>query len=225
MAITLDNFANEMATEFGEQYSNPDVALLFQRWTQEVFGEIVSSGRWASQNGFQSVTFTPGTASYTLDAEVSEVKTVTDLTAAAEIAYFEVERLISRGEDLTASGVPTVWFYDGIDTTSVAFKVRFWKVPNDSRTVQVHYLKQPPTLALDENIPLPGEFLDVLRLGVRALGRMNENDEVLYKDLRERFEGRLQLLAARFQPKQRNASRLRIKQLPAVNQSTVATGQ
>jgi hypothetical protein len=44
--MTVGQLAEEVATEMGESYGNPDVALQFERWVSEVTGEL-----WIPRSG------------------------------------------------------------------------------------------------------------------------------------------------------------------------------
>src|SRR5262245_33964687 len=103
--MTLDGLAQELATEFGEQYGDLDIADQFQRWTQETYEEVVGQARWFFKNGEENLSPVAGQSVYTLPTTVSEIRTAfINSTPPTRVAYCAVERLIARGENLALAG-------------------------------------------------------------------------------------------------------------------------
>ena len=200
MSTTVNTLANEMATEMGEEFADLDVAEQFLTWVKEVVRKVYAAGRWASANNVETITMANGTASYTLNSSTSEVKSVRIPTSGTKIIYSSVERLIAKDKDLEDSGEPDYWWYDGLDAAA-SLKIRFYPVPGasqDSVSVQLWVQKRPPILGDTDVIPLPGEFIDVVRDGVRAKARANENNLDGAMLAKQDFIEGMQLLGARF---------------------------
>lgn len=224
MAVTLDDFAREMAEELGEHYADPEIADLLQRWVGESVSEITASGRWFWQNGNEIIVTVDGLRVYTLQSEVSEVTAIWAQDFDKAVAYLPVERLIHRGENLVERGaLPRVWYYAGMDATSTAMKIAFWPVPDATTgSMNIQYLKRPAIGSLTDLLPIPDDYLDVVRLGVRALSAQNADNIEGYGAARQLFTQRLQVLSARFDPQVLGTSRLRVKQSTRVHQGRAA---
>jgi hypothetical protein len=97
---TVDDVASDIATEFGEEFSDLDIKEQFRTWVSEVFEEVYASGRWFFQNDSQNITLVASTKDYSLDTDVAEVRDVRNPTSNARVEYAPVERLIARGKDL-----------------------------------------------------------------------------------------------------------------------------
>lgn len=200
MSTTVDTLANEMATEMGEEYADLDVADQYLTWVKEVVRKVYAAGRWASANNVETITMATGTASYTLDSTTSEVKSVRIPSTGSKVIYSTVERLIAKDKDLEDTGEPDYWWYDGLDA-SASLKIRFYPVPTTAQngvSVQLWVQKRPPSLTDTAVIPLPGEFIDVVRDGVRAKARANENNLEGAMLAKQDFMEGMQLLGARF---------------------------
>lgn len=199
MSITVDTLANEIADEFGEEYTDLDVAEQFKSWVKEVVRQVYSSARWFSGNNVETITLADGTAAYSLSSTASEVKSIREPAGNTKLSYTTVERLIARDKDLESSGTPTHWWYDGLGSSNEV-KIRFYPIPSTTSiatapTLQVWVQKRPPSLGDTDTIPLPDEFIDVIRHGVRARVRLNENNiEAGQIALQEYKEGLMMLL-------------------------------
>lgn len=223
MATTVNALAQEIATEFGEEYTDQDVADQFRTWVKEVVRRVIGSGRWFSQNTTDDITTVASTATYSMDTTTGEIKAMRLTATDAPILYTPVERLIARDYNLEATGTPTNWWIDSLGS-SQELVVRFYPIPDDAYAIEAHVLKRPSDLGNTDTIPLPVEYLDVVRDGVRWKVRYNENNlEAAALSLQEFKEGLL-LLNAKFGAQPRAGSSLPVKtklkqqhQSPATN--------
>ncbi|MHA2242987.1 MAG: phage adaptor protein [Candidatus Thorarchaeota archaeon] len=219
MATTVNALAQEIATEFGEEYTDQDVADQFRTWVKEVVRRVIASGRWFSQNAVDDITTVASTATYTLDSTTSEVKAIRLTATDKPIIYTPVERLIAKDYNLETTGPPTNWWIDSLDA-SQNIVIRFYPVPDAVYDIDAHVLKRPPTLGDSDSIPLPIEYIDVVRDGVRWKVRYNENNlEAAGLALQEFKEG-IMILNAKFGSQPRQGSNLPVKlKLKQIHQS------
>jgi hypothetical protein len=209
-----------MALEFGEEVTDLDIRDQFVQFSQEVFDDIITSGRWWHQNVTYNLTLVDSTSVYTLPVTISEVRDVRRQGDGVRVALTTVEQLIRRSEDLTQLlaqppgplHLPTHWFPAGAASDG-ALQIQVWPVPNGDQTdlLNVYALKRPATLALTSTIPLPEEYINVARSGVRALVRYNENNLEAAALMFQRFDAKLRLLNGRFQGAPRAGSRMAAK--------------
>ena len=222
MSITVTTLANELATEMGEEYNDLDVSEQYITWVKEVVRQVYAAGRWSSANAVETVSLATDTPSYTLASTTSEVKSVRIPSTDAVVVYTPVERLISRGKDLESSGLPTNWWYDGLDSAT-ELKSRVWPVPAAAQNgvdLQLWSQKRPPILGDSDTIPLPDEFVDVCRDGVRAKARAAENNLDGAMLAKQDYIQGLQLLGARFQAPPKIGSTMAAKRkLRAIHQA------
>jgi hypothetical protein len=212
---TVADIAQELADEFGEEYTDTDVQAQFNIWVNEVVYEIITSGRWFFQNASEDLTLVASQKNYSLATTVSEVRDIRSKTG-KRIAYIPVERLIARSKDLDATGVPTNWYIDGLGSNN-EMVVSLWPVPSAAAVtsdspLKVYTLKRPVSLSATTTIPLPTEYERVLRDGVRSKVKFNDGDLEAAAWIRQQFETGLQLLNARFAPRPRAGSSMPVKQ-------------
>jgi hypothetical protein len=220
--MTLDSLAQVMATEFGEQYGDLDIADQFRDWTQEVFEEVVGDARWFFKNGSTDIVPVLGQAVYTLPVGVAEVRTayIPTTPKPARVAYSSVERLLARGANLGEPGTPRAWHYCGIDSTTTAQKVRLWPVPDAAFLatglhVVLETVNRPEALLTTDTIPLPPEYIRVMRDGIRFKVKFNDGDLEGASLAHQRFSSGLDRLNMRFNGQEQQGSNLRVKKIKA----------
>jgi hypothetical protein len=230
--MTLDGLAQEMATEFGEQYGDLDIADQFKKWTQQAYEEVVSSARWLFRNARVAVSLVASTSTYTLAPAVSQIRAAylsnAGQTTQQRVAYCTVERLRARGEALGEAGTPEAWFYSGWDNASQAIKVQVWPVPDASAvatwpTMYLEVLERPTTLAAADAIPLPVEYLNVIRDCIRYHVKMNDGDVEQARAFRTLYSEGLASLNQQYQGAEEGGSSLRIKRLHGNRQAPAAS--
>lgn len=178
---TVAELAEKVATELGEPYGNPDVALQFERWVIEVTGELWDSEEWYFTLGSYTLEAENGVARYTLPADIGAVRLVVETSTGEPLDGTTRETLTRRCADLTDTGTPSAWFIDGIETDG-RLVLRLWQVPSADQDYEVQYSKLAPALEDGEDaVPLPPDTHRAIMHGVRA--RYHENaDEMDHSD-------------------------------------------
>ncbi len=212
---TVDDVAADIATEFGEEFSDLDIKEQFRTWVGEIFEEVYASGRWFFQNDSQDVTLVLSQKDYSLNATVAEVRDVRDPDDNVRVEYAPVERLIARGKDLLIAGLPTNWYIDSLGVNQ-EIVISLWPVPNqaavdDIVALKAYTLLRPPALGGATTIPIPTEYIRVMKDGIRAKVKFSDGDLDGHQVARETFQDGLLLLNARFHGKPRPGSSLPVK--------------
>jgi len=219
VATTVNALAQELATEFGEEYTDQDVADLYRSWVKEIVRRVIGSGRWFTQNTTDEITTVASTSTYSLAATTGEVKSVRIPSLDQPVIYTPVERLIAKDKNLELEDTPTNWWIDSLGS-SQEIKIRFYPVPDAALTIELHVLKRPAELGDTDNIPLPIEYLDIVREGVRYKTRYNENNLQAAALALQEFKEGIMLLNAKFGGQPRTGSNLPVKRkLKQVHQS------
>jgi hypothetical protein len=224
---TVDDVASDIATEFGEEFSDLDIKEQFRTWVSEVFEEVYASGRWFFQNDTQDITLSDGVKDYSMNADVAEVRDMRDPNDNVRVEYVPVERLIARGKDLLLEGTPSNWYIDSIGVNQEII-VSLWPVPDAAATAAItaltaYTLKRPPALGGSDTIPIPREYIRVMKDAIRAKVKFSDGDLDGNQVARQMFQDGLLMLNARFHGKPRQGSTLPVKlklkqthQMPAV---------
>jgi hypothetical protein len=223
MTTTLDAFANQMADEAGEDYTDAQVALLFKQWSKEAFVNTAASSRFLWTNAAFDLTTSIGVSEYTLDATVAEVKALRNKTTEALLGYNTEESLIRLNIDFEESAAPKYWFYSGIDTTSTAFKVQLVPVPDAVYNLQIRALTRPTDLGDSTVIPLPVEFVELLRMFVRAMYQHNDDKIQLAQQNLQVYQQTLLAYVTRYTAPRQVQSGLRVKNIAGNNQAPAAS--
>lgn len=227
--------AEELALEFGEQFSDTDIADQYIRWVKEKFQEISLTSRLFFKNAEHALTLTPSTHTYTLNATVAEPRVIymygsgaseaaaTDPTnigftaVKKRVNYMPIERLTARGANLNETGTPKAFYIIGYDA-NVAMKIRVWPVPSTYFGATVYATDRPATLADDATIPLPEEYIVALKNGVRAMVYTNDGNAQQAQMAEEKYVQLLATLNARFSGPPPRPSNLKIKNLRGAHQ-------
>lgn len=220
---TVTAFAQELADEYGENYADSDTAEQIQKWVSEVINEIYSAGRWNFSLDTDTLNLVNGTRTYDLDADTVEISSVLDASG-GEIVYVPLERLIARALDVhNELGTPEFWYYAGVNSSTQARKVGFYPIPDGSYALTLHVFLRPGALAASTQIPLPYEFLQPLRDGVRAKVKANDGHTQEAQVYDQRYQQGIGLLTSRLHGGVRGPSRLGITMLPQHYQAPGST--
>lgn len=229
--MTVNDFANEMAREFGEQYTDPDVKQQILAWVQEVFSDVYQAAPWSFRNETIQVSLTAGVATATITDGVTVkgcyIHSAADSSLVGRsIVYVPVERILARpGVNIVSdTGTPTAWFYEDHDPATHLLTLRFHPTPDANLTLKLPALKNPPVLAETEQIPLSEDFFPALREGVRARVRYNDDNVQASQASYAMMEKMLQRLANGQVGPMGAPSNLRVKRSKAIHQAPTAQG-
>jgi hypothetical protein len=232
---TPSDVAEELALEFGEQFSDTDIADQFIRWVKEKYQEIALTSRLFFKNAEHPLTLEPEGSTYSLPASVAEPRVIylygsgategaatdpTDIgftSVARRVNYMPIERLTARGANLNEAGQPKVFYIVGFDG-DVALEIRVWPVPAIYYGATVYASDRPATLDDDDTIPLPEEYIVALKNGVRAMVYTNDNNPQQAEMAESKYVQLLMTLNSRFSGPPPSASRLQIKKLRGAHQ-------
>ena len=177
MAI-VSTLASEIASEIGEDYSNDtSVATQFDTWVADVVAEIQTRYRHYFQNAKTTETFVTSTGTYTLPADCSEVRLVRVQETDDVLGATSVEELAIWGIDMDGDGTPQYWTID--EYSSGAMVLAIYPAPDgdaNGNTLEIHYIKSQDSLSSGSTIPLPDEFLPIIKEGVRAKSAWADHD-------------------------------------------------
>jgi hypothetical protein len=219
--MTLNDLAQELAIEAGEQYDDIDVKAQFEDWVQQAVDAVYAVSPWFFRNITETVNTVAATATYTLGATTSKIRDIAYGTT--HIVYAPIERLIARGKSLTASGTPAYWYFNGVDSSN-QLKISFQPVPDAAYAITVHGVQRPADLSSGDTIPLPKEYLNAVRGKVRSLLAFSDKDYQSAAMFEQAFQQEVGLLSQQYAGLVRPPSRLRVKGSQAIYQSPDTPG-
>jgi hypothetical protein len=213
---TNSSLAEELATELGEAYKDPEIQRQFKQWVSECVEMILAAARWPFATGVGGVTTSADTRTYELGAGHGDVRIIQEVDQSTTLPYFVLEELQSQGFDIRQTGKPVLWYYDALSDEGYLV-IGFWPVPDAAYSY--HIYRDTVNGALDDSadvtIPLPADFLQVIRDGVRALYRENTENAALAQLAWQRYTQKLGLLRDRYLSPQAGRFALRAVDLPA----------
>jgi hypothetical protein len=219
--MTKNQLAQELAIEAGEQFDDIDVKAQFEDWVQQAVDGIISVSPWFFNNTVETFSTVASTATYTLGASTSSIRDIAMGTT--HIVYAPIERLIARGKDLTLAGTPEYWYFSGMDASN-QLKISLQPVPNAVKTITVHGIARPASLASGDTIPLPEEYMNAVRAKVRSLLAFSDKDYNAVGMFEQQYQQLVGGLAQRYAGLVRPPSRLRVKGAQGTYQSPETPG-
>jgi len=223
MATTLATFAQGMAQEAGEDFGDVQVRAQYIAWCKEAYISTAATSRALWSNASVQLVTTNGVAEYTLDTSVAEIKIMRDRSTEVVLGYNTEESLARLGTDLEEVGMPMYWHYSGIDSTTTGLKVTLVPVPDAIYNFDVRVLSRPPDLGDATVIPLPPEYVELMKHHVRAAYRMNDDQVQLAQSELQVYTQLLLAYNSRYTQPRQIQSRLRIKQLGGTKQAAAAS--
>jgi hypothetical protein len=223
MALTVDSFANSMATEAGEDYTDAQVVNIYTQWVKEAYITIAAAARFFWLNGTSTITTKASQATYGLGVSVAEVKTIRNVTTDIPVGYNTEESLARLNIDFEEEGAPRYWFYAGLNASTTEHNIQLVPVPDGEYTLNVRTLHRPSELSSQSIIPLPIEFLELMRFYVRAQYQHHDDKIQLSAQNLQLFQQGLVTYASRYTTPRRAGSRLPIKALEGQNQAPGAS--
>lgn len=196
--MTVTQLLRPVLRELGEFSENRDTREQFVQWANESIEEVLASGPWPLLDVTRGLTLLEGVSEYVLASDVADVIAITEPTTGEALVYRPLDDVISRGYKLDTPGRSTIFWYTGHDADAGGTSIRVWPVPTEGRVFSV--LGRPrmaSTLAETDTVPLPGEFISVVRDLVR--GRYAESLVLADKatELTERYADRARARASK----------------------------
>lgn len=225
MAKTLLTFATEVANEAGEDFGNAQVSTLFKNWAKEAYINTAASSRFLWTNSNYVITTSVGVGEYTLDADVAEIKAIRIKGGSVDssLGYNTEESLLRLDINIVEVGVPLYWYYSGINENTTAFKIKVVPIPDAVYSLGVFALSRPADLGDSTVIPLPPEFIETMRVYVRAMYQLNDDRIQLAQQSFQQYEQKLLAYVSRYTAPRQVQSRLKIKNLAGNRQAPAAS--
>lgn len=224
---TVTTIATELMQEFGVDTDDTDYNTLVKRWIRDTYRDILDFYPWPFLNGTITFNTADGTSAYTLTT--SPTGTIVEISAMVNhqddpIHFIEYKRLVDLGVDLAQEGLPRHWYNlirtepSGADTLGFSL----WPVPTEIQTYTVFIQRKSSELADGDHIPLPSDFLSIVKDGAKVYMYENDGDTEYARTALDRYMRKLQ------QASQRNHNpagylRLRVSDIPRQNRELLPT--
>lgn len=188
--MLVSALAEELATELGEAYSDPDVASQFCRWVIEAVSELWDQENWSfSERTIWFDYFQGGGQIWLAPSDNNNffpsrkggaltVRSVVDEGSTARLEGTTREDLERAGMDIWTEGTPTHWYYDGVFDGTLALiggqpdmgvpAISLFPQPSADGQIRVTVTYATPgTLEETDELPVPTDAFRALRENVR----------------------------------------------------------
>jgi len=161
VAKTLNQVAEDVLDELGED--NTDSSLITQagKWVQRIYDEIGDELDWRFNYLLDEITTAPTIRTYDLDMDVRDISTARIQDTGEVLDYRSKDVLFSSGYDMESTGIPRFYYHDEFNPTTVTGKIGFYPIPNSIVIVELNCTGRPGVLsnaALGTEAVTDGEF-------------------------------------------------------------------
>jgi hypothetical protein len=173
---TKNAVALEVMRELGEATSNTTLVTQYEIWVQEAYDEIISEMVWPFARQTESIATVAATATVKMATNAFMPRTIRISPTDEPVDYKSREELIHAGVNMDETGRPRFWYHDSYDITNAKFVLGLWPIPDAIYSLQTTESTQGTALVTGDTVPLPREFLRILKLGIKAVAKGNEQD-------------------------------------------------
>lgn len=210
---TVQNLALELAEEWGESTFDSDYLKLVRTWIKDGFREIGDEAEWFFLKADETINTIAATATYRLASAVSYATKLRFTLTDEPIPYTPVEQLIERGLDMELQDKPQAWYISGYDSVTNQFIVKLWPIPGSIYSLQFIEDGRPLEIADADSIPMPANFLTILKDYVRAEQSRDDKDYENYDRMNDRWRVALDKRKKRFTKQPARKIRLKVSDI------------
>lgn len=223
MSYTVENFAESIAFDLGEAFTDIETRKLFLSWVKQGYLVVNSLDRGYWKNSEEVFATFEDQRQYELSDTTAEIRYMWNDSSGVEVAYATEESIIRtlRKSPRFEKGSPTHWYYYGISGFNTAPVIGLYPIPNGAYLITVGVLEKPKELADNALIPLPPEYIEAIRHYVRSLYQYHDDKIQLAAQSMEIFNNLLGSFMARYGAPAKPKSSLPVHRLSGVVQSPV----
>jgi hypothetical protein len=185
--MTGTTLIEALALEFGENPQDGDVVAALLGMIRDVVQDINMAGEWQHTRLSYIFETDASVNSVSLPETVGQIIAIARNDTGRPLKYINLETLTDGSLVLSDEGEPAFWHFqtiaDGVP------KLRLYPTPDDTYEYTVYYEDATHDISSeDASIPLPNDFIPVLKHGVRVMYYAQSGDP-----------GQAQLYDARYQ--------------------------
>lgn len=191
----VNDLAEEIIEEMGGRVNDAKMVRIVERWIDDVYKKIIAFHNWSWARETSDIDTVAAQDSYIVPIAAMHVSGFRKASG-EKIHFRSREQLTNQGWDFTQTGSPLFWYSENI--SNGAMKVTLTPIPTTAETLTAYGTPRPLNLLTDDYIPLPTEFMPVLKDGVRAYYSRNDGhaeDGAMFDQL---FGNGLMILRSRF---------------------------
>jgi len=196
--MTVSELARAEARKVGEDYSDPDVATLFEDWVTDAFADVLSeTSDWPFQLSSEPLTTSSGVADYELQTNAETIEDIVREDINQSLPKTTPRELSMMGFDIEQSAPPATYIERGLSSTN-KLQVKLWPVPDGVYSLTVYTSLGADTLAASDTIPLPQSLVHLMKFLVRASFYAHLENDTMYNKWYTKYLVQLQKIQRRF---------------------------
>jgi hypothetical protein len=187
-----------MALEFGENPQDGDVVAALLGMIRDVVQDINMQGEWQHTRLVFPFETVASDNSVPLPETAGSIVAVQRVDTGRPLQYINIETLTDGSLILADEGEPAFWHYEVIDDG--VSKLRLYPTPDAAYSYQVFYETSTHDIASeDASLPLPNDFIPVLKHGVRVMYYSQANEPNQVQLYNSRFQQGIQFMRSRYE--------------------------
>lgn len=176
---TVNQLAQVMMREFGEDTSNSSLVGQIESWIQDGFDEIGISAEWNYLWVITQFNTVIGTRTYDLGSIIApqlldEAISIRNTSNYFSLRYTKRQKLMEMDANILVSGESEQWYVEPNGGESSL--IGLYKVPNSIVTMEVLGMLQPMEFSSDTVLPFPRMFIFLLKDAVRVRFKQDDKD-------------------------------------------------
>jgi hypothetical protein len=204
-----------LALEFGENPQDGDVVAALLGMIRDVVQDINMQGEWQHTRLQFPFETDAEEGTVNLPETVGSIIAVQRVDTGRPLKYINLETLTDGSLILDTPGEPAFWHYDTI--ADGVPKLRLYPVPDQAYSYVVFYEDSTHDISSeDAELPLPNDFIPVLKHGVRVMyySQANEPSQVQLYDAR--FQRGIQFMRSRYEHIRRDSQSMQYNDIDSV---------
>jgi len=209
--MTRIELATLLIKDWGERVADTEVVEQVSEWIMDAYREIASECDWGFLHNTETLATVANQAEYSVAVAAAEVTSGRIPAIDQDIDYMSKELMIARGLNLELTGTyPKLFYNAGYDEATGQNKIGLYPVPVGIVSLQFTENKRAVELSDSSTIPLPIEFITLVKYFVRSEMARDDKDQDEAKAELRRFNDGLQKKKNRFRTGGKAAGQMRL---------------
>lgn len=194
----------DLALELGENPQDGDTVAALLGMARDTIQEINMQGEWQHTRVHYPFSTDAGDATIVLPTDVGSVITLSRVDTGRPLKYINRETLTDGSLILSDEGEPAFWHFEEVDGDTPVLRV--YPTPDATYPYILAYERSTHALASeDSNLPLPNDFLPILKHGIRVMYYSQAQDPPQTALYEKRFQNGIQFLRSRYEHVRRDS--------------------
>lgn len=173
---TVNEIALSIMNEFGEDTSNSNLLTQVEEWIKNVYDEIGIQTNWKYLWLIEAINTSITLRTYSFagifEQEISAQFSVDNMP----LVYKTRQELMNLGINILLAGKPKYWYTESYSPISETFTIGLYPVPDAVYSISFFGKISPQELISTTKLPMPKQFIFVLKDGVRFRYKMDDKD-------------------------------------------------